>query len=241
MFFGISIAVKGMSGVFCYDIFCLNQFESIDMKINIVFYPRIFVIFLLFGVFTTAHAGLIVNVTDNQGFAQFNLSGSDTTLDAGLFANGFWIEGLISSGIIDDKGVSQQYAITSGSAGFTVDGSYFSFDNVWINYENSGFYDGRIGFRNTQAPLHNTDFTNNTHIELSGTIVTDIAFSDFYEGSYSFDSFGHGRDDVNNTPLQDGLVFNVGTVQEVPEPSIVALIGLCLLPLLGFTRNRRFI
>jgi len=177
-------------------------------------------------------ATIIVDVTDNAGRAEFTFSGSDTISVAGEINNGFWFNDLNEvNAYTGDPNFTGQHSIVSGSADLLINSIGYSIDDVWVNGDNADY---ELGYRDHSN--HPFNLAVGDTIGLVGSIVTDLNYSWFNEGSYNFSSVGPFS--YNEATLTEGIIFNVGAVNPVPEPTSLALLGLGLAGI-SFSRRKK--
>jgi len=174
-----------------------------------------------------ANAGLIININDNGGFAEFSLSGSDVLTSSGLMYNGFWISAGAIPNIWATPG-DNAFQITSGFGSHTFGGNNVAINDLWRGH-NSGINSYALGLRGGSP---NTQLAG-TSISISGVFLTNMAFSNFNTGFYTTSLLGpHG----SKATLRDGITLNIGNQIQVPEPSTLAIFALGIMGLV----SRRF-
>ena len=180
---------------------------------------------------SNAFALIIIDVNDNNGHAEFSFSGSDVVSTSGQLNNGFWLNDLAEvMAYSGDPNFFGQHSIVSGAADFVLDNEAYGIQDVWVNGDR---YDHELGFRSHSNPFN---VSAGSIVGLTGSIVTDLNYSWFNEGIYSFISVGPYSNE--EALLTEGIQFNVGSVNPVPEPSIIALLGFGLAGF-GFSRRNK--
>ncbi|MDH5407242.1 MAG: PEP-CTERM sorting domain-containing protein [Gammaproteobacteria bacterium] len=179
------------------------------------------VVFICASTFSSnTYALIIINVTDNGGQAEFTFSGSDVISTGGHLNNGFWLNDLNEANAYNGApNFFGQHGIIGGSADLNINAGSYALQDVWVNGDNADY---ELGFRSHTNPF---DVSVGDTISLSGSILTNLNYSWFNEGSYSFSSVGPYS--FNEALLADGIQFNVGAV-DVPEPTSLLLLGLGL-------------
>lgn len=182
---------------------------------------------LMLSVSSLANAGLIIDIVDNGGFAEFNISGSDVLTSSGSMANGFWVTANTISNLWVNPG-DNIFNITSGSGSYTFGNQTFVISTFWQGHNSgNGYALGlRGGFPNIQS--------SGTTISVTGSLLSNMAFSNFNAGTYYSSFIGHNASSYAS--LRDGITINVGNSTPVPEPSTLAIFALGLMGL----ASRRF-
>ena len=176
------------------------------------------IMLLLLAGIGTANAGIIINVSDNGGYAEFSFSGSDVFTSTGAMYNGLWITWAEIPNLWI-SGDNMRRNVTSGSASFSFNTSVYGINDVWEGY--AGSYG--IGFRHTTSV---GGVSAGDTVSMSGSILTDILYTEFNPGTHS--SAYIGPYTTNYASVRDGVVINVGESNNVPAPSALALLGLGL-------------
>jgi len=179
---------------------------------------------------TSSNAAIVIDVTDNGGMAQFDLSGLDTVAVAGSTNNGFWLNDLLEAGAVSSTQGRIGQTYFTGTADYVINSTNYAINDIWYNGTDNDY---EMGFRSSGNPF---DLEVGDVVGLSGSIVSTLNYSLFNEGSYNFSSVGPYSS--SEAVLTDGITFNVGPVSAVPEPSTYALM-LGGLGLVGFMAARR--
>ena len=173
------------------------------------------------------NAGLMMNITDSGGLAQFSLSGSDSVISGSEGLNGVWVHGATVTSMFAVVPTSTTHNVSSGSGEIT--NTLMGSANIVGLYTDVGGSCCNFGVMNGSGGY----LAVGDIISWSGSFTTDLMYNVFNAGSYYFDTLVSGS--FGGVGLKDGITINVAAI---PEPSIIALFGLGLVGI-GFARRRR--
>ncbi|HOP17483.1 MAG: PEP-CTERM sorting domain-containing protein [Chromatiaceae bacterium] len=191
----------------------------------------LFGMLLILATTTTASAGIIINVADNGGFAEFTFTGSDTLSTSGNMFNGFWVAADRVPNLMNGS-YNTDGSVTSGAASFSFGATSYSVVDVWEGFA-TGVGNYAFGWRTSGATPGSQ--SAGTAVSISGSILTDVLFAHFNQGVF-FSQYIGPHSDAPDAMLRDGITINVGEGQ-VPVPTPLALLGLGLAAI-GWTKRK---
>ena len=186
---------------------------------------NLFAIIVLLSVSAFAQAGLILHISEDiSGGTRWEFSGSTTALTSGN-SNSFWG---YNSGTLAPS-YQGSASILSGS-GF-LSSTSFGQANVINTWASSHTFAG------ISPRVSSITWSAGDVLSWSGDLVSTTSFASLNLGSITTNRINHSSVD-NITESLTITIANTSMSQQVPEPSILVLMGFSLLGLFGVNRRK---